>query len=560
MSKLIRLALIFVIILALLPLYARYKDTAGPIPPGVYLGGLNLSGVADPAEVREHLDAIYQQPIAVHFGDTRLHLRPEEVELRIEAEQMVREAEQYLEGAEFLDIAMRQALGYEQRRRDVPLRFVLNTEKLRAWLEEAAQTHNSQPTGPRLLAPVNRWGEGIGDTNNHQNANNPAANQMSGNHSAPVERARLPAGYVGVYSRDWTWTAGRPGYSLDIEASLPAVVAALTRSEDRAAHLILETTPPRPPAMADLEAAIADYLESNFPGFGSLYVEDLLRDERAEVHADVAYSGMSTVKIGIALDVMRRLEQGVHPDDGWSVQLGQLIDHMLGDSNNFAANYLLAQLGNEDRNLGARRYTEFLRTMGYENTYMQTGYDERAAAAQIATPANQNSVWNTNPDPNLQTTPREMGRLLGDLYYCAEGEGAILAHFPDELSPEKCRTVLFYMTHDEFQQMIWAGLPRPDNTWILHKHGFAAESYSDVALIWNSSGPYVISVFLWREGWLDWFTGNRAMKTISRITWNFFEFRAQELGLEEVPYFTLAPPPGYEPIPANHIPVVARGD
>ncbi|MEX1018314.1 MAG: serine hydrolase, partial [Litorilinea sp.] len=231
-----------------------------------------------------------------------------------------------------------------------------------------------------------------------------------------------------------------------------------------------------------------------------------------------------------------------------------------GDSNNYAANLLLAYLGDQDRRLGARRFTEFMHTLGYTSTYMQTGYDEQGAVAPLSTPANQQSAWDTHPDPNLQTTPREMGRFLADLFYCAQGEGPMLDYFAGELSAEKCRTVLFYMTHDEFQQMTWAGLPRPDNTWILHKHGFAVESHSDVALIWSHSGPYTLSIFLWRAGWMDWFTSNRTMKTISRITWNFFEFRAQTLGLDEVPHFTLAPPPGYQRIPANHIPVVARGD
>ena len=114
------------------------------------------------------------------------------------------------------------------------------------------------------------------------------------------------------------------------------------------------------------------------------------------------------------------------------------------------------------------------------------------------------------------------------------------------------------MTHDEFQELIWAGLPRPDTAWIVHKHGFAFESHSDVALVWGPTGPYVLSVFLFRQGWMDWDTSNTAMKTISRITWNFFLFQQEQLGLTAPEPFVLTPPPGYIPI-KEYIKVASTG-
>ncbi|MEX1018222.1 MAG: hypothetical protein WDZ49_01110, partial [Litorilinea sp.] len=363
MDKFFRLILILLIFLALIPLYSRYKESAGPIPPGVYLAGMNLTGIDDPAEVRQHLDAVYQQPIAIQFGDTRLALEPAEVDFHIEVEQMMREAEKYLDGGAFMDIAVRQALGYEQQRRDVPLRFVLNTDKLRAWLEEAAQSHNSSPGRPRLVPPANQWSEaGQVETGGNAPVRNSEFADSLGSNGAPNTAARLPAGFVGVYSRDWTWVAGRTGQVLDIDASLPPVVDVLTALENRTAHLVVNETPPPPPGMADLEAALNDYLNTNFPGFGAVYIEDLTSGESVAVDADVAFSGMSTLKIGIAAAVMHALENGVHPDDAASVEVGQWIDYALGDSNNYAANLLLAYLGDQYRRLGARRFTEFMHT------------------------------------------------------------------------------------------------------------------------------------------------------------------------------------------------------
>jgi hypothetical protein len=110
------------------------------------------------------------------------------------------------------------------------------------------------------------------------------------------------------------------------------------------------------------------------------------------------------------------------------------------------------------------------------------------------------------------------------------------------------------MTHDQFREMVWGGLPDKDNQWIVHKHGFAYESHSDVALVWGPAGPYVMSIFLFREGWMDWATSNSTMQKVSRIAWEFFEFkRAQELAKNPEasappPAPELAPPPGYQEI------------
>src|SRR5690606_18136621 len=97
-------------------------------------------------------------------------------------------------------------------------------------------------------------------------------------------------------------------------------------------------------------------------------------------------------------------------------------------------------------------------------------------------------------------------------------------------------------------ELIWGGLPRPKTTWIVHKHGFVNEAHSDVALVWGPAGPYVISVYLWRAGWMDWETSNSTMKEISRIVWNFFEFKQELEGITpmEPPIFDL--PPNYVPV------------
>ena len=534
MRSFLRFVLLLLALLAIFPLYTRFEVSAAPIPPGVRLGGLDLSAVKDKQEIRKHLDRIYQEPIALYFNGERLVLRPEDVDFQVDVDQMVAEAGQYLNGSPFVDIALHAALGLQQQRRDVPVRFMLNGDKLRAWLQQAGADHNSKPQPPRALPPSPRWADGA------------------------AASAGLPAGFVGAYSRDWSWTPGVPGYTLDVEKSVPNVVAALTRDQNREATLALQATPAPAPLMDDLAQELNSYL-ANFPGFAAVYVHDLRTDQEATVDADVSFSGMSTLKIAIAAAIMQKLKHGIAAGDDESEAVGQWLDYALGESNNHAANQLLAFLGDGDVTAGTRHFTAFMRSLGFENTYMQSGYDAQVALPQIPTPGNQRTDWNTDPDSNLQSTPAEMGRILTAIYRCTQGTGLLLARYPDDFTPQECLSILYYMTHDEFQELVWQGLPRPDTAWIVHKHGFAFESHSDVALVWGPTGPYIISVFLFRSGWMDWATSNTAMKTISRITWNYFAFQKEQLGLETPPAPVLAPPPGYAKI-KDYIPAVSRGN
>jgi hypothetical protein len=257
MSRFLQFALTLVLILALFPLYTHFKVQAAPVPPGVHLGGLELSSIKDTDEIRQHIDRIYQQPVDVRFGDARLVLLPAAVDFTVDVDQMVSEAGQYLQGVEFLDIAVREVLGFDQQRRDIPVRFMLNNDKLRAWLAQIAAEQNHPPAPARLLAPSPRWTEGGATGTN------------------------LPPGYVGVSSRDWSWVEGKPGQTLDVEASIPLVIEALTADHDRIVRLALQETPASVPTMEDLAREINSYL-LNFPGFGAAYVQEHCRRRHAQ--------------------------------------------------------------------------------------------------------------------------------------------------------------------------------------------------------------------------------------------------------------------------------------
>ncbi|MCB9150138.1 MAG: hypothetical protein H6641_15380, partial [Caldilineaceae bacterium] len=100
MRKLVTFTIILISLLSLSRFYTQFKAYAAPIPPGVYLAGLDLSTLKDPTEIRAHLEQIYKEPIAVRFADDRLLLRPEDVNFRLDVDAMVTEASRYLHGSD----------------------------------------------------------------------------------------------------------------------------------------------------------------------------------------------------------------------------------------------------------------------------------------------------------------------------------------------------------------------------------------------------------------------------------------------------------------------------
>ena len=179
---------------------------------------------------------------------------------------------------------------------------------------------------------------------------------------------------------------------------------------------------------------------------------------------------------------------------------------------------------------------------------MLTGYDDPSQVPPRVTAANSRE-WDTRPDPHLQTTAADMGRILAGIYECAQGSGIFLETFPGEITPSECQSILFYLSHNDFQELIWGGLPEPAERTVLHKHGFSFEQHGDVAIVWGPTGPYVLSFFLYRPEWLDWSISNGTTYNVSRITWRFFEEVALRSGRTSYPPLSLSEPAGYIPQP-----------
>jgi hypothetical protein len=157
---------------------------------------------------------------------------------------------------------------------------------------------------------------------------------------------------------------------------------------------------------------------------------------------------------------------------------------------------------------------------------MATPYDRKyATPPRVVTEANSRRDLNTQPDPYIQTTPRDIASGLEMLVSCSRGGGTLLAAYGDRYTPAECQQGLEFIALNEVDALIAEGVP--DGTKVIHKHGYAADTHGDVAAIWGPDGPYVLSIFLYRPPWLEWDLSRATMRDVSQAVWNYFSTVAQ---------------------------------
>jgi hypothetical protein len=126
----------------------------------------------------------------------------------------------------------------------------------------------------------------------------------------------------------------------------------------------------------------------------------------------------------------------------------------------------------------------------------------------------------TDPDPWLQTMPREMGWLLRHLYDCGQGQGLLLELFPEAITQEKCQDMLDLMAQNADDSRMVAGLP--EGIPCAHKSGWISDMKADAGIVYSPGGTYIFSVFAWEEGSLSDAQGNPRISALSWISYSFF--------------------------------------
>lgn len=478
LGRILIVLLIAAVVVFVGPQFVDYVRARDAIPPGVTLGEANIGGETT-AEAIAHVRQVFEAPILVYHGNKRLVLRPEQIDFRIDAEGMVSEAQQYGRGLYYARDFLLYLLNRPPIGGNVPLRSTYDRGKLGAWLQEQADAHDNDPT---------------------------------------------PA-YANLETLQFV--PGQPGRYTDLDSSAVQIIRAFTTAYNREARMALNEKPSLPPTRATLEAALRQRLD-RYKGIYSLYYQDLSSGDEIDVDADTAFAGMSTVKIPILLKLY--YDYNLPLDDSTTRWISETIKSTT--ASNAGANALLYRIGGEDTLTGARRVTDFMHQLGYQNTFIAVPYDSDLKPLPISTPANTHPQYNTFPDPAMQTTPADIGRILADIGHCAEGGGNLLAAYADRLSAAKCKEIVGWLEQNPLRLLIRYGVP-PDAR-VAHKHGYAPDTQGDVALIYGPEGPYVLAVYVYQYGWVVWNLSNPLMNDLSRLVWNYYLARQ---GKEQLPPF-----------------------
>lgn len=226
-------------------------------------------------------------------------------------------------------------------------------------------------------------------------------------------------------------------------------------------------------------------LARRFPGTAGAYVEDLRTGAGAAWNARARFPAASTLKLAIAVQVLRALG-GRPPAAG--TRVAQLMDAMLIRSDNVAANEMLAVVG------GGSVVDGMLRTIGLTDTEMFGGYlPGTASGRKPGIPIRDTS------QPSFgfgkYTTAWDLARLIRYVDLGAAGKGPLALRFPSFTSAD-ARYLLYELGH--VQEPGRLGRFLPYGIRVAHKAGWISTARHDNGLVFFPGGSFVVTVMTWR--------------------------------------------------------------
>jgi beta-lactamase class A len=328
--------------------------------------------------------------------------------------------------------------------------------------------------------------------------------------------------------------AGEAGSVLNIDQAIQLIDGALRSPTNRVVNLSFDNTAAPRPSLQNLEILLQQIISlNNFSGIVDIYLEDLQTNETIHfgyqngsvlpVQPDIAFSAISTIKIPIMISIMRRVDEP-NPQN--------ILDQMrlmIEESGNNPADNLMEAVMTEG--VAPLEVTQDMQMLGLQNTFLGAYMAKPVFLKRIETPSNQRTDINADPDPFSQTTPSDIGQLLGDIYTCSEnGGGALAAAFPGEISQAECQTMIEFLAGNKTVAiLLQAGLP--EGVRIAHKHAYATESdglihtMGDSGIIYSPGGNYIASVFLHHPVQVVWDPSNKMVAELSQAAYNYFNVK-----------------------------------
>jgi beta-lactamase class A len=228
-------------------------------------------------------------------------------------------------------------------------------------------------------------------------------------------------------------------------------------------------------------------LARGFPGTTAVFVQDLRTGAGASWNALARFPGASTLKLPIAVEVLRALDN--RPAKGSRVD--RLLRDMLVHSDNDAANALETWLGGSVTG-GAAKVNKTLEALGLKRSHLYGGFV--AVARRRAIPLRVES----QPQFGIEkyTTAWDLARLHRFLHLAAGGRGPLVNELPGAFTPADARFLLFVLAHSADHGKIDRFLRRR-GVAVAHKAGWIEHARHDSGLVYWPGGGFVVVVMTW---------------------------------------------------------------
>jgi beta-lactamase class A len=229
-------------------------------------------------------------------------------------------------------------------------------------------------------------------------------------------------------------------------------------------------------------------LARSFPGTAAAYVEDLQTRRGAAWNARARFPAASTVKLAIALEVLRNLRG----PPARSSSLDRLLWDMLVYSDNAAANSLLTWIGGST-SAGAANVNATLRTLGIDDTYMYGGY-------VLGTAATRPIPLRVDEQPAIgvgrYTTAADLARLHRCVYLASARRGPAM-RLAGSFTRADARFLMWILAHGADHGKLDRYLPA--SVSVLHKGGWIRQARHDAGIVYWAGGAYVAAVMTWNS-------------------------------------------------------------
>lgn len=293
---------------------------------------------------------------------------------------------------------------------------------------------------------------------------------------------------------------GTAAPTIDVAAATTLITDALKANTTTVTLPTAAAAATMPVDSATLNAAIVQMAES-WQGVVGVYVWDLDSDTVvASLNENTVFSGASVMKVPILLHAYSRVPSFNDDQIAW---MRKMIIH----SDNIAANKMLATSmggqGTEAAYQGAIDMNAMFDALGLEHTYQNLPYEAREYLIGTLNytikggPKEEGQPPFTDADPMLRTTPREMATVFHAIYRCSQGDGPLLALYPETLNAERCSEILLLMRENADKTRLVRGLP--DDVVVAHKSGWIEDMQADVGFVTTPANrTYLVAIYVYR--------------------------------------------------------------